>query len=76
MKRAEVAFAPAEVETATEADFLALEADSNTPSLVKGYIGPWTPDRARCWARTRPRASAISPIRASPTAPAGSPAPT
>jgi prolyl-tRNA synthetase len=43
MKRAEVAFAPAEVETATEADFLRLEADSNTPSLVKGYIGPWTP---------------------------------
>ncbi|MDQ1551016.1 MAG: prolyl-tRNA synthetase [Actinomycetota bacterium] len=42
MKRAEVAFAPAEVETATEADFLALEADASTPSLVKGYIGPWT----------------------------------
>ncbi|HEY2644207.1 MAG TPA: proline--tRNA ligase [Galbitalea sp.] len=46
MKRAEVAFAPAEVETATEADFLRLEADSNTPSLVKGYIGPWTPTGA------------------------------
>jgi prolyl-tRNA synthetase len=46
MKRAEVAFAPAGVETATEADFLALEADSNTPSLVKGYIGPWTPTGA------------------------------
>src|ERR1700712_2914337 len=46
MKRAEVAFAPAEVETATEADFLALEADANTPSLVKGYIGPWTPTGA------------------------------
>jgi prolyl-tRNA synthetase len=44
MKRAEVAFAPAEVETATEADFLALEA--NMPSLVKGYIGPWTPTGA------------------------------
>ena len=42
MKRAEVAFAPAEVETATEADFLKLEADSTTPSLVKGYIGPWS----------------------------------
>ncbi|MDQ1546993.1 MAG: prolyl-tRNA synthetase [Actinomycetota bacterium] len=46
MKRAEVAFAPAEVETATEADFLALEADASTPSLVKGYIGPWTPTGA------------------------------
>jgi prolyl-tRNA synthetase len=46
LKRAEVAFSPAEVETATEADFLALEADSNTPSLVKGYIGPWTPTGA------------------------------
>lgn len=37
MKRAEVAFAPAEVEPATEADF-----DAN-PLLVKGYIGPWSP---------------------------------
>jgi prolyl-tRNA synthetase len=46
MKRAEVAFAPADVETATEADFLALEADANTPSLTKGYIGPWTPTGA------------------------------
>jgi prolyl-tRNA synthetase len=46
LKRAEVAFAPAEVETATEADFLRLEADANTPSLVKGYIGPWTPTGA------------------------------
>ena len=35
-KRVEVAFAPAEVETATEADF-----ESN-PTLVKGYIGPWS----------------------------------
>jgi prolyl-tRNA synthetase len=46
MKRAEVAFAPAEVETATEADFLALEANATMPSLVKGYIGPWTPTGA------------------------------
>ncbi len=46
MKRAEVAFAPAEVETATEADFLKLAADANTPELVKGYIGPWTPTGA------------------------------
>ncbi|MFT4284860.1 MAG: proline--tRNA ligase [Protaetiibacter sp.] len=37
LKRAEVAFAPAEVEPATEADF-----DAN-PVLVKGYIGPWSP---------------------------------
>ncbi len=36
MKRAEVAFAPAEVEAATEADF------AKHPGLVKGYIGPWS----------------------------------
>jgi prolyl-tRNA synthetase len=36
MKRIEVAFAPAEVEPATEEDFDAV-AD-----LVKGYIGPWS----------------------------------
>jgi len=36
MKRAEVAFAPAEVEAATEADF------EKNPLLIKGYIGPWT----------------------------------
>jgi prolyl-tRNA synthetase len=36
LKRAEVAFAPAEVEAATEADF------EKNPLLVKGYIGPWT----------------------------------
>ncbi|THG35567.1 proline--tRNA ligase [Glaciibacter flavus] len=36
MKRVEVAFAPAEIETATEADFEA------NPTLVKGYIGPWS----------------------------------
>jgi prolyl-tRNA synthetase len=35
-KRAEVAFAPAEIEPATEADFAA------HPGLVKGYIGPWS----------------------------------
>jgi prolyl-tRNA synthetase len=40
MKRAEVAFAPAEVEAATEADFL------RYPGLVKGYIGPWSPTGA------------------------------
>ncbi|MGN6273242.1 MAG: proline--tRNA ligase [Protaetiibacter sp.] len=40
MKRAEVAFAPAEVEPATEADFVA------NASLVKGYIGPWSPTGA------------------------------
>jgi len=37
LKRAEVAFAPADVEPATEADF------AKHPGLVKGYIGPWTP---------------------------------
>jgi len=36
LKRAEVAFAPAEVEAATEADF------AKHPGLVKGYIGPWS----------------------------------
>ena len=36
-KRAEVAFAPAAVEAATEADF------AKHPGLVKGYIGPWSP---------------------------------
>jgi len=34
LKRLEVAFAPAEVEPATEADF------ARVPGLVKGYIGP------------------------------------
>ena len=36
-KRAEVAFAPAEVSTATPDDF------ENNPLLVRGYIGPWSP---------------------------------
>ncbi|GAA5149139.1 proline--tRNA ligase [Microbacterium pseudoresistens] len=36
-KRAEVAFAPAEVEPATAEDF------EKHPLLVKGYIGPWSP---------------------------------
>ena len=36
MKRAEVAFAPAEVEAATDEDF------AKHPGLVKGYIGPWS----------------------------------
>jgi len=36
MKRAEVAFAPAAVEAATEEDF------AKHPGLVKGYIGPWS----------------------------------
>lgn len=35
-KRAEAAFAPAEVEPATDDDFKA------NPGLVKGYIGPWS----------------------------------
>ena len=37
MKRVEAAFAPAEVEAATEEDF------KQNPGLVKGYIGPWSP---------------------------------
>jgi prolyl-tRNA synthetase len=37
MKRIEVAFGPAEVEAATEADF------AKHDGLVKGYIGPWSP---------------------------------
>ena len=40
MKRVEVAFAPAEAEAATEADF------AKHPGLVKGYIGPWSPEGA------------------------------
>jgi prolyl-tRNA synthetase len=39
-KRAEVAFAPAAVEPATAADF------ERHPLLVKGYIGPWSPEGA------------------------------
>ena len=39
-KRAEVAFAPAEVEAATADDF------EKHPLLVKGYIGPWSPTGA------------------------------
>ncbi|APF35496.1 proline--tRNA ligase [Microbacterium paludicola] len=37
-KRVEVAFAPAEVEPATAEDF------AENPLLVKGYIGPWSPE--------------------------------
>ena len=37
-KRAEVAFAPAAVEAATPEDF------ERHPLLVKGYIGPWSPE--------------------------------
>jgi len=36
LKRAEVAFAPSEVEAANEGDF------AKNPGLVKGYIGPWS----------------------------------
>jgi prolyl-tRNA synthetase len=39
-KRVGVAFAPADVEAATDADF------AKHPGLVKGYIGPWSPDGA------------------------------
>ncbi len=37
LKRAEVAFAPAAVEAATDEDF------AKAKGLVKGYIGPWSP---------------------------------
>jgi prolyl-tRNA synthetase len=37
LKRVEVAFSPAEVEAANEADF------AKNTDLVKGYIGPWSP---------------------------------
>ena len=37
LKRAEVAFAPAAVDAASDDDFAA------APALVKGYIGPWSP---------------------------------
>jgi prolyl-tRNA synthetase len=40
MKRAEVAFAPADVDTAVDSDF------EKNPLLVKGYIGPWSPTGA------------------------------
>jgi len=40
MKRAEVWFAPNEVEPATEEDF------AQHKGLVKGYIGPWSPEGA------------------------------
>jgi prolyl-tRNA synthetase len=46
LKRAEVAFAPAEVETAIERDFVEFEARGDHPGLVKGYIGPWSPEGA------------------------------
>jgi len=40
LKRAEVAFAPADVDAATDEDF------ARHPGLVKGYIGPWSPEGA------------------------------
>ncbi|MGN6428169.1 MAG: proline--tRNA ligase [Leifsonia sp.] len=40
LKRAEVAFAPAEVEAAADEDF------AKHPGLVKGYIGPWSAEGA------------------------------
>ncbi|MCU1597468.1 MAG: proline--tRNA ligase [Glaciihabitans sp.] len=46
MKRAEVAFAPADVETATPADFAKFAANPDHPALVRGYIGPWSPEGA------------------------------
>jgi prolyl-tRNA synthetase len=46
LKRAEVAFAPATVEPATAEDFVKFEVDGDKPGLVKGYIGPWSPEGA------------------------------
>ncbi|MEH6780184.1 MAG: proline--tRNA ligase [Rhodoglobus sp.] len=46
LKRAEVAFAPAEVEPATEKDFAELAKLEGNPGFVKGYIGPWSPEAA------------------------------
>ncbi len=46
LKRAEVAFAPATVEAATEKDFERFGTISDRPGLVKGYIGPWSPQGA------------------------------
>ena len=46
LKRVEVAFAPAEVEPANEADFARLDKLDDRPGLVKGYIGPWTAEGA------------------------------
>ncbi|MCU1416618.1 MAG: proline--tRNA ligase, partial [Schumannella sp.] len=40
LKRAEVQFAPAEVEPAVDTDF------TKNPLLVKGYIGPWSAEGA------------------------------
>ena len=62
MKRAEVQFAPAEVETAVDTDF------EKNPLLVKGYIGPWSADRRGARARSRRPASGTCSTRASPTA--------
>jgi prolyl-tRNA synthetase len=45
LKRAEVAFAPAGVEAANDADFVK-HAKSGKAALVKGYIGPWSADGA------------------------------
>ncbi|CAN5203635.1 proline--tRNA ligase [soil metagenome] len=44
LKRAEVAFAPAEVEAATVEDFARYPAGATSTGLVKGYIGPWSAD--------------------------------
>jgi len=47
LKRAEAQFAPASVEAATDADFVA------NPHLVKGYIGPWSAAGAVAGAQSR-----------------------
>ncbi|PPF83384.1 proline--tRNA ligase [Subtercola sp. Z020] len=46
LKRAEVAFQPAEVEAANDDDF------TKNPGLVKGYIGPWAADGSAVLGKT------------------------
>ena len=58
LKRAEVAFAPAGVEAATEQDFARYPSTATNPGLVKGYIGPWTADGAMFGATGDERSSA------------------
>ena len=69
-KRVGVAFAPADVEAATDAGFR--EAPGAREGLHRPVVARWR----RCSARSRPPASATSSTRASPTAPSGSRAPT
>ncbi len=68
-KRAEVAFAPAAVEPATPEDF------ERHPLLVKGYIGPWSPEGAVLGEESATGIRYVVDPRVVPGTP-GSPAPT